>query len=358
MGKIYDYVGNVVLPESELEGLDDLLPGRLLVWHDEFPGANLDLSKWTMLNGRHSTNGTRCYSNDPRRTVDVSDGLTYKTIKDYPADGIDYTCPFLATVGLFEFQYGRIEAKIKFPSSTAYHSTLWTLGACGGERKNGESILVPYEGNQGVLFPSNGEIDIAEFDNNTVGARMHWSSGGFDTDTYASGGEISSLTSTPNDWHIYSAEWTESTIEFYVDGVKKLTWNTANGKIGDWNPFQHPHYIILNCIVSLSGTPTWDIMQTNVAWVRVYAPENVSEYIEETGISIDSSANISVGERKWLQPTFTPAIPSDMTLKWYSHNENIVTCYGGMLVGIGAGTTFIQCTTKHGHTALCKVTVS
>jgi uncharacterized protein YjdB len=111
-------------------------------------------------------------------------------------------------------------------------------------------------------------------------------------------------------------------------------------------------------VFSIGNTPTWDVAQTDVAWVRVYAPTSVTEYIAETGISIDATASISVGERKWLEPSFTPSNPSDMTLKWLSHNEEIVTCYGGMLIGVASGTTYVQCTTKHGYTALCKVTVS
>lgn len=357
MGKVYDYLGNVVLPELDIEGLEDLLPNRLLVWHDEFKGSKIDTSKWRMVNGRFSGDLTRCYTDDAEMVSEVSAGLKYRAIKDNPADGVLYSCPYLFTKDKFEFQYGRIEAKIKFPSSIAHHSTFWTLGACS-DRKNSDLLTVPFDNDLGVAFPSCGEIDIAEFDNNTVGGRLHWSSNGFDTSAYASGGDIASLTATPNEWHIYAAEWTASSIEFYVDGAKKGTWSTSSATVNGWNPFLHPHYLILNCITALSGNLNWDVMETGVAWVRVYAPVGVTAYIPETGISIDATANISVHERKWLAPTFTPAIPSDMTLIWLSHNENIVTCYGGMLEGVSAGTTYVQCTTKSGLTALCKVTVS
>ena len=359
MGKIYDYLGNIVIPDSGLEDLDDLLPNRLLIWHDEFKNSELDSSKWRMIQGKvnNQYESHSGYTKNQKLVVNLNDnGLTYRAIKDNAFDDVSYTCPFLMTKDKFEFQYGRIEAKIKFPNSTAHHSTLWTLGACS-DRADGETESVQ-QVSVGVAFPSNGEIDIAEFDNNSVGARMHWSSDGFDTSVYASGGNIDSLVATPNEWHIYAAEWTSSSIDFYVDGVKKGTWATSSANVGGWNPFHHPHYLILNCIAATSGTINWDVMETKVAWVRVYAPVGVTTYIKETGISIDASASISVGERKWLEPTFTPAIPSDMTIVWISHNENIVTCYGGMLVGISSGTTFVQCTTKHGYTALCKVTVT
>ena len=210
-----------------------------------------------------------------------------------------------------------------------------------------------------MLFPSCGEIDIAEYDNGTVGAVMHWSQSGFDTETYTSGGSVASLTETPTDWHIYSCEWTDSAITFYVDGVQKGTWSTSNGAVDGWNPFVHPHFLVLNCVPFLSGTPSWDVAETLVKWVRVYAPVGVTEYITETAISIPASLSITVGERSWLgTPVFTPANPSDMTIKWESMNPDICTCYGGMVIGVSEGTTFVKATSKHGCYSLCKVTVS
>ncbi len=356
---VYDVDGNIICPADDTEDLEDLIPNRLLVWHDEFRDSKVDTDKWNHVYGRGSTSTYMTYAENLAKVTEVADGLSYKAIKDYPkpSDGINYSCAYLNTLKRFEFMYGRIEAKMRFPSQSPHHSTFWTLGSC--VQRESVSQFVTWKSDEGVLFPSCGEIDIAEYNDGSVGARTHWSSGGFDTENvYQTGGNIASLTTTPTSWHIYSCEWTNSSITFYVDGVQKGSWNTSNGAVSGWNPFNHPHFLILNCIVSLSGEQSWDIAQTDVAWVRVYAPVGITEYIPETGISIDSVASISVGERKWLEPTFTPANPSDMTLNWLSHNENIVTCYGGMLIGMSAGTTFVQCTTKHGYTALCKVTVS
>lgn len=356
---VYDIEGNNLLEYDSPDGLNDLLLNRVLIWHDEFKGSELNPSKWSHEVGRLSSNGYGVYAKDIEKVVSVHDGLTYRCIKDnpHPDDGITHSSAFISTSGTFEFMYGRIEAKIKFPNNTAHHTTFWTLGAnhC---RSGGVNELDPRDTLKSVKFPSCGEIDIAEFDNNVVGGRMHWASDGFDGTTYASGGNVQKLTDTPNEWHIYAAEWTSTNIEFFVDGVSKGSWDISNATVDGWNPFNHPHYIILNCIAALNGTPTWDIAETNVQWVRVYAPVGSNKVIE-TSISIPATANISVGERHWLgTPTFTPSNPSDMTVKWKSHNEDIVTCYGGMLIGVSTGTTFVQAKSKHGYTALCKVTVS
>lgn len=358
MGKAYDYLGNVIIStdddDENISELEDILPNRLLIWHDEFKKPQIDPKKW-----RHIWT-TYDYAKDLRLVTESGDGLIYRTIKDNRPNALKaYSSPELMTSGLFEFKYGRIEAKMKFPSQSPHHSTFWTLGA-SHVRVSESDDLTFNDTLKGVKFASCGEIDIAEFDNGTVGARTHWDTAGFDGDSnYTSGGNIASLTDSPTNWHIYSCEWTDSAITFYVDGVQKGTWSTSNATVNGWNPFNHPHYIILNCIDAVSGTPTWDVAQTEVAWVRVYAPVGVTEKIEETAISIPSTKSVAVGGREWLgTPTFTPSNPSDMTVQWLSHNEEIVTCYGGMLVGVSAGTTYVQATSKHGYTALCKVTVS
>lgn len=362
MGKIYNSHGNQLYPALDTDGLSDLLPGRTLIWHDEFMGTKLDSNKWDSLQGKGTYNPNMSYVADIRKVCIISDGLTFRCIKDYPnpSSGFEYSAAFIHTNNLFEFRYGRIEAKMRFPSESPHHTTIWTLGACYERICNGE--FEPWTQDIGVLAPSCGEIDIAEYDNGTVGARMHWSSAGFDTGGgyYTTGGNVASLVNDPTEWHIYACEWTESSITFYVDGVQKGTWNISNATVNGWNPFNIPHFLILDNIVCLSGSvPNWEVADTNVAWVRVYAPVGVTAPIEETGISIPASASLAVGERHWLgTPTFTPSNPSDMTVKWLSHNEDIVTCYGGMLIGVSAGTTYVQATSKRGFTALCKVTVT
>lgn len=357
---IYDVYGNEIYSSEESQELEDLIPNRVLVWHDEFIGDKIDTNKWANVFGRVYANS--CYRKDTDTITDVGGGiLSYRCIADNPntEDGYKFSTTFLHTKNLFEFMYGRIEAKIKFPSSLPHHTTFWTLGANYERLSVGE--YTNYDETKGVLFPSCGEIDVAEhIESGKTYGRTHYASQGLDkTENWMRGTDIL-LTSDLDTWHIYSAEWTESSIKFYIDGVQKGQWNTSNATVNGYNPFKIPHFLILNCIPAEDGTaPLWDIAETQVQWVRVYAPVGVTEYIAETAISIPSTASIAVGERHWLgTPTFTPANPSDMTVQWLSHNENIVTCYGGMLIGVSAGTTYVQATSKHGYSALCKVTVS
>lgn len=353
---IYDANGNELYSEKNpLYDLEDIRTDRLLVWHDEFDKPTIDTSKWTNVYGDYR--GYCWNSSDPMRNRATGDGMSYWTAKDYPNAVSDYSGAYICTNNLFEFRYGLIETKMRFPNASPHHTTFWTLGACSETISRGDSSL--YDMDKGVKFPSCGEIDIAEFDNGTAGARTHWSTGGFDTtSTVTTGGNVASLTNSPTDWHIYGCEWTATTISFYVDRVLAGTWSVSNATVNSWNPFKIPHYLIFNCISALSGAISWNIAKTDVAWVRVYAPQYVTEYITETAISISATLSISVGDRTYLEPTFTPENPSDMTIRWESGNTEICTCYGGMVIGVGAGTTIVKAVTKHGCTAFCVVTVS
>ena len=354
MANVYDIDGNPIVSDNT-GSLDDLIPNRLLIWHDEFDSPVLDPLKWTNVYGNYR--GFNWNAKDMMRNIASGKGMSLWTAKDYPNSVSNFSGAYITTNNLFEFRYGRIEAKIRFTNASPHHVTFWTLGACSETISTGETTL--YDMSKGVLFPSCGEIDIAEYNNGSVGARTHWATNGFDTEgTAAQGGNIEPIISTPSQWHIYSCEWTSTTIKFYVDGTEKKSWDISNATVDGWNPFTIPHFLVLNCISKITGTVNWDVAKTDVAWVRVYAPEGVTEYIEETAITIPSALSISVGQRSLLEPTFTPENPSDMTLKWASGNESICTCYGGMVIGVGAGTTMVSVKTKHGLTAFCKVTVS
>lgn len=342
-------------PISETnEDLDDLIPGRLLVWHDEFDEPVIDENKWSNVYGDYR--GYNWNSKDIMRNISSGNGMSFWTAKDYPKEYTDFSGAYISTNNLFEFRYGRLEAKMRFPSATPHHTTFWTLGACGEVINTGEDTR--YDDLTAVKFPSCGEIDIAEYDNGNVGNRIHYSDE-FDSTNYLSSGNINELTDTPSEWHIYAIEWTKDSIKTYVDGVLKNTVDVSGLTYSNGiNPFRIPHYIVFDCISSLNGTITWDIAKTDVAWVRVYAPEGVDSYITETAIMIDPTLALSVGERAFLSQTFIPENPSDMTLKWESYNPTVAVCYGGMVTGISAGVAMIKVTTRHNCVAFCKVTVT
>lgn len=360
---VYDADGNALTQAYDASGnplMDGDLPpdvrqDRLLIWHDEFEGTGVNSSKWDHLFGYYNANRYYMYENNLAHNAWCEDSFLHiVNKKDSQMPNTEWTGAFIHTNNIFEFRYGLIEAKIKFPTASVYHGTLWTLGA------NYERISNPLtQGDQtkGFPFVSCGEMDIAEADNGNVSNTFHWA------DPAGSGEPHSSsygahLTSDASNWHTYSCEWTADTIKIYIDNVLKRTFNVSDADYGDFNAFRLPHFMMLNLNPQLNGTQTLNELEMLVDWVRVYAPVGVTEYITETAVSIPSTLSLSVGQTHLLTAEFTPVNPSDMTTNWSTSNENVAICYGGKITAIGSGTATITVTTKHGCTATCTVTVS
>lgn len=357
----YNVSGNVLSHAYDLEkndllnGLDDIVPGRLLVWHDEFDGDAVDSQKWEHLYGYYPSYKYYMYQDDLSHNAFCQDGnLHYNNIKDSEMPLTEWTGAFLWTNNLFEFRYGLIEAKIKFPDNPVYHSTLWTMGA-GYDR-----ICSPNEiadASKGFLWASCGEIDIAEADNGTVSTTKHWADN-LETNHHVSGGSAT-LTTDASNWHIYGCEWTEDYIKVYCDRVLKGTFSISEANVGTFNAFHRPHFLMFNQLPQLNGTQEETELETQVAWVRVYAPEGVTDVISDTALTLDSaSLSMSVGNTHLLTGLFTPTNPTDMTLLWTSSNPSVAIVYGGKVTALTQGTTVITATTKNGHTATCTVNVT
>lgn len=336
------------------ESLDNFLKDRVLIWEDDFDGNELDKNKWESLFGYYNANRYYMYKDVSKNAYCEDSCLVLKNIKDFPNEKCSWSGAFVRTKNKFEFRYGRVEAKIKFPSSNIYHSTFWTLGAnydrvCD-ENTTGDETL-------GVLPSTCGEFDIAECDNRFVSNNIHYSSDEINTHVQAGG---NSYDVDPSQWHIYAMEWTENNVQFYVDNILKRTWDINNATVNNYNPFKLPHFLMFNSNPGLSETNTNDDeIITLCDWVRVYAPNDVKEYIYETGIEFDvNNVTLNVGDVKLLTTTFTPDNASDKTLVWESYNEKVAKCHGGKITAIGTGTTFIRATSKHGYRKMCKVVVN
>ena len=79
-----------------------------------------------------------------------------------------------------------------------------------------------------------------------------------------------------------------------------------------------------------------------------------------TGVSVDESADLKIGETKTLTATVAPANATNKQLSWKSSNESIATVdASGKVTAIAEGTATITVTTVDGsYTGTCDVTVS
>lgn len=239
-------------------------PRWTLAWSDEFEGpphTAPDPSKWDydLGGGGWGNRELQVYTKD---TANASlDGEGRLAIRANPA-GAGYTSARLVTRGRFEFQYGKVEARIQTPRATqGLWPAFWMLGA-----------NLPKSG-----WPECGEIDILE----NIGKEPSILHAAIHGPGHSGGRGITAQTTLADNaplsdaFHVYSVEWTPGRIEFSLDGRAYSTLTPASLPKGARWVYDHPFYLLLNVAVGgqWPGNPdsTSVFPQTMlVDWVRVY----------------------------------------------------------------------------------------
>lgn len=237
----------------------------LLVWSDEFDGASGELpnaQNWTYDIGT-GQNGwgnaeLQYYTNEPNNiSMDGSGSLAITARKNFYLGSI-YSSARIKTQNLKSFTYGRVEARMKLPYGQGMWPAFWMIG---------DNIT-------DVSWPQCGEIDIMEF----RGQEPQLISGSVHGPGYSGGQAVTESFKLFNnrfdtDFHVFSIEWGEDFIKYFVDGVQynEITPESVNG---EW-VFNESFFIIINLAVggSYVGAPNTETKfpQTmEVDYVRVY----------------------------------------------------------------------------------------
>jgi beta-glucanase (GH16 family) len=208
-------------------------PELALVWSDEFDATTLNLDNWTYELGDGCPNlcgwgnsELQEYTDDNHR---LEDGMLIISAKK--GSNSNYTSTRIKTKGKQEFQYGRIEARVKVPSGAGMWPAFWALGN-------------DIETNS---WPNCGEIDIVEYVGKNPGqifTSVHTPS--------SYGNTVNSMiTNVPNveeDFHNYAVEWNENFIDFFFDDTRVYTYFVQTKNQNTW-PFNKPFFFILNLAV-------------------------------------------------------------------------------------------------------------
>jgi beta-glucanase (GH16 family) len=164
---------------------------------------------------------------------------------------------------LFDFEYGKIEARMKLPLGQGLWPAFWMLGANIDE----------------VSWPECGEIDIMEHVSNeymTHGA-VHWENNG-----HASVGN--GVNTDPTQYHVYGIIWEENLIRWFLDGVQFYQFTIQASNNSD-DAFRHPMFLLFNLAVG-GNWPGYPDASTPfpssmfVDYVRVYQPAAPSSIAE------------------------------------------------------------------------------
>jgi beta-glucanase (GH16 family) len=79
-------------------------------------------------------------------------------------------------------------------------------------------------GTNGQVWPRCAEFDIMEFmcnssNYNTINSTLHWYDESAGVDKGVNYG-LATTVNNPTDWHVYTMEWTPTTVRTYIDGVE------------------------------------------------------------------------------------------------------------------------------------------
>jgi beta-glucanase (GH16 family) len=239
-------------------------PYWTLVWGDEFDGPAStapDPNKWTFDLGADGWGNQELETYTSGRENSYLDGAGNLVIVARATAPGQYTSARLTTRSKFAVKYGRIEARMKLPAGQGIWPAFWMMG-----------VDAPSAG-----WPQCGEIDIMEHigrEPSMVHATVHGPG-------YSGAGGISQSYILPDaqpfsaDYHVFAAEWSQSSIQFFVDGHLYHTATPAALPEGGAWVFQHPFFLLLNVAVggSWPGNPDTTTVfpqQMLVDYVRVY----------------------------------------------------------------------------------------
>ena len=347
---------NISAGENPGESLEDLAEGRTLVWSEEFNKNSLDRKIWQYEIGTDRRGYLRNLNEHPEINAFVdSSNLNLRILRDHPRGSFSWSGSILRSTCGFQFLYGLIEAKIKFPSTGGYMS-FWLMGENGVyslSDTNSENETI----NEGYGWPKCGEMDIAESDGGKVSCTIHYQNE--DKEHAKINGNSNYSATSTQEYHIYGLEWTETKMAVYLDRNLVKEFDISQCEVDGFNPFNHPMHIVLSILngdPSVIGTaPPSNINERTgqIDWVRVYAPEGVSNHVPEKVVIDDNDGTIiekSVGDEWYPVLTVTPAEVVNRTAVWTSSNDNVVTVCpdGGYTKCVGTGYATITCTLYNG----------
>jgi beta-glucanase (GH16 family) len=261
------------------------------VWSDEFDGnvqQLADPSKWTYDVGTHDEMGNQGWGNreeetycsprggnplpcDAHRPNAFLDGNGHLVLRAFRIGEGSWTSARITTRGLKNFQYGRIEARMKLPVGTGLWPSFWMLGSnylTTGWPASGSATIAE---NVSLTERTNG-LGPTAIRATLHGPRYYGGNGLWRDYKFPNGGRVDD-----GNFHTYGIIWSPGMMQFYVDDPANVFFvqdanNLPEG--GEW-VFDHPFVLIMNLAVGgdWPGNPdstTPSPAELLVDYIRVY----------------------------------------------------------------------------------------
>ncbi len=273
----YKHAGTTPAHADDLVLIEDGPSSRTPTWSDEFDGEGaLDDARWTFETGFVRNEELQWYQSDNAFQEDgilVIEGRTDdRPNPNYEAgssdwrtnrETIDYTSASVTTKDRFSFQYGTLVVRAKVTNLTGTWPAIWTLGTS-------------------CEWPSSGEVDVMENYGGNILANFAWGTNTrWSAEWDASRWPVADFgAGWTDDFHIWELEWSASRMVIRLDGqvLNEVSLSdTINGSAAcaGQNPFQQPHYILLNLALGGAGGSVDALAFPTrylVDYIRVYDP--------------------------------------------------------------------------------------
>lgn len=231
------------------------------VWSDEFNGAAHELpdpAKWTYDVGNQGGWGNKeieiyCSPQgagnprecDPKRPNAFQDGAGHLVLRAERTPDGSWTSARITTRGLKDFQYGRIEARMKLPVGSGLWPSFWMLGSdfpTVGWPASGSVDVV-----ENVSYPAGSNGLGPQIIRSTIhGPHYYGANGPWHDYKFPNGGRVDD-----GNFHTYGIIWSPGMIQFYVDDPNNVFFVEDANDIpegGSW-VFDHPFFLVLNLAV-------------------------------------------------------------------------------------------------------------
>lgn len=271
-----------------------------LVWSDEFDDNTIGTNWNVEVTNAPYNNELEAYTSRPDN-VTIADGNLVLTARRESYDSRSFTSGRVNSLHKVSFTHGKIEARIKFPKlANGLWPAFWMMG----------------DDFDTVNWPKCGEIDILEMGMKeaiahgttatTVAGAIHWGGSISDHRQFSSGSKPVGQNLTDG-YHIFTCEWDDDYLKFYVDNDATSYFTTSIKKGFTRSAYFHkPYFLIFNLAVGgdFTGiTNPADITalpqagseaQMLVDYVRVY--QKTGQHNVSTGIRKVSRMNATAND--------------------------------------------------------------
>ncbi|MFF0725919.1 family 16 glycosylhydrolase [Streptomyces sp. NPDC004134] len=188
-----------------------------LVFSDEFNSTTLNSAKWTARNWpRSGAVAPDTWSYDPANvSINNTGQLELKVRK---TGATSYTGALIDSAGKFDYAFGRLEARVRFPPTNGHLGAVWLLPS-GGLAPGGRYDGTARDGAEMDLAESNYQAD-------RYTISLHWDS--FNPPQHRQSSTVANAPGMHSGYHNIGLDWTPTRLQFTYDGTVVRTVTDPN----------------------------------------------------------------------------------------------------------------------------------